>query len=269
MKNETPILSVRNLSIAYGSMEKPLVVLNDFNLDLYEGETVGIIGESGSGKTTAVRALVDLLPVGAKILSGNVSFRGKVVLEESRDRLAEIRGGGIGMIFQSASASINPLFRIGYQLRETLKAHGRWDENSHDEMTRLLTRLGFSDPKRVLRSYPHELSGGMLQRASIALAVALSPDAIIADECTSSLDVTTQIEVVGLLKEITSGQRGMIYVTHDLLLASELCTSLIVMYKGRIVERGTVEEVLRTPRDECTRALLRAIPKWAPRGEKP
>ena len=226
---------------------------------------IGIIGESGSGKTTAIRALIGLLPAVAVVESGQIDFGGRTVFGDGANRLDTLRGGGIGMIFQSASASINPLFRIGYQLEETLRAHGRWSASSPDDLTHLLSRLGLREPERVLRSYPYQLSGGMLQRAAIALAVAVSPAVVIADECTSALDVTTQAEVIEVLRTLADGGRGLIYVTHDLLLASRICTSLIVMYAGQIVERGETARVLGAPRHPYTRALLGAVPAWGPK----
>jgi peptide/nickel transport system ATP-binding protein len=260
-----PILSVEGLRITYRGRGAPLRAVDDFGLDLHAGEAIGIIGESGSGKTSAIRALIGLLPANATVESGTIVFRGATVFDREVDSLHTIRGGGIGMIFQSASASVNPLFRIGTQLAETLRAHGKWSATSHRDLLGLLSRLGLQEPERVLRSYPYQLSGGMLQRAAIALAVAVSPPVVIADECTSALDVTTQAEVVEVLQTLIEGGRGLIYVTHDLLLASKICTTLIVMYAGQIVERGDTRRVLEEPRHPYTRALIAAVPVWGPR----
>jgi oligopeptide/dipeptide ABC transporter ATP-binding protein len=260
-----PILSVDRLRISYRGRQGALRAVDDFGLDLHPGEVIGIIGESGSGKTSAIRALIGLLPANATVDSGTIVFRGETVFGPGADALATIRGGGVGMIFQSASASINPLFRIGTQLEETLRAHGKWSPSSHGDLVRLLAQLGLQEPERVLRSYPYQLSGGMLQRAAIALAVAVSPPVVIADECTSALDVTTQAEVIEVLRALIEGGRGLIYVTHDLLLASKICTSLIVMYAGQIVERGETRRVLEAPRHPYTRALLAAVPAWGPK----
>ena len=265
VESNAPILSVEGLRITYRGRQAPLRAVDDFGLELHAGEVIGIIGESGSGKTSAIRALIGLLPANATVESGTIAFRGATVFDRKVDSLHEIRGGGIGMIFQSASASINPLFRIGTQLRETLRAHGQWSTSSQGDLRRLLSRLGLQEPERVLRSYPYQLSGGMLQRAAIALAVAVSPPVVIADECTSALDVTTQAEVVEVLQTLIEGGRGLIYVTHDLLLASKICTELIVMYAGQIVERGETRRVLEEPRHPYTRALIAAVPTWGPR----
>jgi len=260
-----PLLSVQRLRVSYRTRQASLTAVDDFHLELRPGEVIGIIGESGSGKTTATRALIGLLPATATVESGRIVFRDRTVFDRGVDRLAAIRGGGIGTIFQSASASINPLFRIGRQLEETLRAHRRWSASSHDDLVRLLSRLGLQDPERVLRSYPYQLSGGMLQRAAIALAVAVSPAVVIADECTSALDVTTQAEVIEVLRTLVEDGRGLIYVTHDLLLAGRICTSLIVMYAGQTVERGPTARVLGAPCHPYTQALLAAVPAWGPR----
>lgn len=262
-----PLLAVRNLSVCFGSDRSRVLAVDDFSMDLNAGEVIGVIGESGSGKTTAVRALIGLLPMTASVTSGTIEFGGKRVFGEGLDDLQSIRGGGIGMVFQSASASINPLFTIGYQLREIWRAHRPWHASANGELRELLQKLGLMDADRVMRSYPHQLSGGMLQRAAIALAVAVSPRVIIADECTSALDVTTQIEVIDVLRTLVGEQRGLIYVTHDLQLASEICTKLIVMYAGQVVETGDTHSVLNSPRHPYSRALLAAVPVWGPKRE--
>jgi oligopeptide/dipeptide ABC transporter ATP-binding protein len=263
--NSVPLLSVRDLSVSFGAGASRILAVDDFGLDLHAGEVIGVIGESGSGKTTAVRALIGLLPTAAKVTSGTIDFAGQRVFGHGPNRLQSIRGDGIGMVFQSASASINPLFTIGYQLREIWRAHRDWHASANGELAELLRRLGLKDAERVMRSYPHQLSGGMLQRAAIALAVAVSPTVVIADECTSALDVTTQIEVIDVLRTLVGERRGLIYVTHDLQLASELCTKLIVMYAGKVVETGVTGAVLASPRHPYTRALLAAVPTWGPR----
>jgi ABC-type dipeptide/oligopeptide/nickel transport system ATPase component len=171
------------------------------------------------------------------------------------------------VIFQSAAATLNPLLRIGTQLKQVLKAN-RPDLSSSDvddRMRRVLTRMGFTDPDRILRAYPHHLSGGMRQRASIAIAVAPEPDVIIADECTSALDVLVQADVIDLLRELVDElDTAMLFVTHDLMLAADLCTHVSVMRHGKVVESGPAAAIMRAPQHEYTRALLDAVPAWVP-----
>lgn len=260
----TALLSAQDLTVSFGKGPQRIIAVQEFAVDLQPGETIGVIGESGSGKTTAVRALIGLLPSNAQVVSGMVAFGGETVFGNGTDRLRSIRGSGVGMVFQSASASINPLFTISYQLRETWRAH-RSAEPPPGALRDLLSRLGLEDPDRVLRAYPHQLSGGMLQRAAIALAVAISPKVVIADECTSALDVTTQIEVIEVLRSLARAGHGLIYVTHDLLLAAEFCSRLIVMYAGQIVETGDTRTILNAPRHPYTRALIAAVPTWGPK----
>lgn len=244
-----------------------VLALDHVDLTVERGEVVGLIGESGSGKTTLVRSVIGLLGRNCRPVAGRIRFRGETVLGDGVDKLRRVRGRHIGMIFQHATASLNPLVKIGAQIGEVLRTHGglaRGDvrQRSHD----LLARLGFDQPQRVLDSYPHQLSGGMCQRAAIAAAVATEPDLVIADECTSALDVTTQAEVIELLRTVTRERRWtLLFVTHDILLATELCSRLVVLYGGQIVEDGPTAEVIAAPRHPYTRALLDAVPLWRPR----
>lgn len=259
-----PLLSVKDLKVTFGRGAAQIIAVQGFSLELQPSEVIGVIGESGSGKTTVMRALMGLLPAMANVGSGQISFCGRPVFGAGGNHLQSIRGSGIGMVFQSASSSINPLFTIGYQLRETWRTH-RAGGAPDGALIELLRNLGLKEPERVLRSYPHQLSGGMLQRAAIALAVAVSPKVVIADECTSALDVTTQIEVIDVLRTLVRQGHGLIYVTHDLLLAGELCNRLIVMYAGQIVETGDTQSILQAPRHPYTRALIAAVPTWEPK----
>lgn len=239
------------------------------DLTVDAGELVGIIGESGSGKTTLVRSIIGLLGRNCAVVEGTIKFRGRTVFGDGKDDLRTIRGRDVGMIFQNATGSLNPLLKIGTQLREVLRVHTSLGPAELDRRAQnLLTELGLDDADRVLDSYPHQLSGGMCQRAAIAIAVAAEPALVIADECTSALDVTTQADVIGLLRRVTRDKGWcLLFVTHDILLAAELCTRLVVMYGGHVVEDGPVEQVVRAPRHPYTQALLAAVPLWRPRSQ--
>jgi oligopeptide/dipeptide ABC transporter ATP-binding protein len=230
-----------------------------------KGEIVGLIGESGSGKTTAVRSLIGLLDRNVRVIGGTVRLGGTTILAPGLDRTHEVRGGQIGTVFQGASRSLNPLLRIRTQMREVLRRH-RPDLSRADGdalASSILARLGLADPDRVLRSYPHQLSGGMRQRVAIALAVVTAPGLVLADECTTALDVTTQAEVVALLRELAREREvGMLFVTHDLLLASDICDRITVMYAGQAVETGPAKLILTEPAHPYTNGLLDSVPSW-------
>ncbi len=265
-----PLLSIRSLRVEAASASGRIVAVDKLDLDVRPGDIVGLIGESGSGKTTAVRSIIGLLARNVHIVDGCIRFQDRVVYGENGDDLKSIRGRHVGMVFQSASISLNPLMRITVQLKQVLKANrpDLSDSEIHERMTRVMSRMGFAEPERVLRSYPHQLSGGMRQRAAIAIAIASEPELVIADECTSALDVTTQKEVIELLQELTTDLgTALIFVTHDLLLAAELCTRIVVMYGGEVVESGTVDQVIKAPRHPYTRALLRSVPSFGKRSE--
>ena len=261
-----PLLSVRSLRVEATSSVGTIVAVDRFDLDVRPGDVIGLIGESGSGKTTAVRSLVGLTERNVRITGGTIRFRGERVLGDGRNRLGRLRGRHVGMVFQNASSSLNPLLRINTQMRQVLRAHRR-DQGAAARNARIeevISRMGFADPRRVLRSYPHQLSGGMRQRAAIAIAIVSQPELVIADESTSALDVTTQAEVMELVRELATDMgHSLIYVTHDLLLAAEVCTRVAVMYGGEIVELGPTLEVIRSPSHPYTLGLLRSVPMWA------
>jgi oligopeptide/dipeptide ABC transporter ATP-binding protein len=262
-----PLLEVAGMEVVYRGKSGPVLALDGVSLAIESGEMVGVIGESGSGKTTLARAIVGLLGRRAHVGGGEIRFGGELVYAPGRDRLGALRGDRIGMVFQHAAGSLDPVAKIGAQLREVLRAHR---DVSRAEARRtsfaLLERLGFDEPGRVLDSYPFQLSGGMAQRVAIAAATITQPDIVIADECTSALDVTTQAEVVEVFRSLADRAKwSLVFVTHDILLAAELCSRLVVMYAGQIVEDGSVRQVVDSPRHPYTRALIDAVPLWRPR----
>jgi oligopeptide/dipeptide ABC transporter ATP-binding protein len=263
----TALLETEGLRVVCGRGDEQTLAIDAVSLTIGRGEVVGLIGESGSGKTTLVRTVIGLQDRTCRPVTGRIRFGGDEVFGNGVDRLHTLRGRHIGMIFQHSTASLNPLLKVGTQLDEVLRVHDGGDRNRHGErIAGLLSRLGFDDPERVRNSYPHQLSGGMAQRVAIALAVATEPDMVIADECTSALDVTTQAEVIALLRSVTLERNWtLLFVTHDILLATELCTRLVVLYGGQVVEDGPTGRVVDDPRHPYTRALLEAVPVWGPR----
>ena len=258
-----PVLSVKNLSIGFGAGEP---VVRDVNFEVQPGETLALVGESGSGKTVTCRAVLRILPKVAKIHSGQIvlnSSRGEQNLTDlSEKKMRTVRGDTVSMIFQEPMRSLSPLHRIGNQVSEVLWLHrGQNEAQAKKTVLENFERVGFPDPERAYRSYPFELSGGMRQRAMIAMAMVSKPDLLIADEPTTALDVTTQAQVLGLMKELQRDTgMAMILVTHDLGVVANMAEQVVVMHKGRIMESGSAEAVLRDPAHPYTQQLFNAAP---------
>ncbi len=263
------VLQIEGLRVEAQWTGENLVLIDDLDLTLHSGEILGIVGESGSGKTSLVRTLIGLLARNVEVVAGQVDVCGERVVAPGVDRTPSVRGSRVGTVFQDASRSLNPVLKVRTQLREVIKRHrpkmSRHD--AHAEMVRVLERMQIDDAERVLDSYPHQLSGGMRQRVAIALAVVTNPALVLADECTSALDVTTQAEVVSLFRELVRDSGiALVFVTHDLLLAADLCDRVAVMYGGEIVEAGPTTRVLRTPHHPYTAGLLASAPGWSSDG---
>lgn len=260
------VLSIDDLSLRATVSGSELVVLDHVTVDLQPGEVLGVVGESGSGKTSLVRTLIGLLAGNVRIETGQVTVDGHAIASPVLDRTTKVRGRTIGTVFQDASRSLNPLLTVRHQLHEVLKAH-RPDltkAERHRTMVDVLQRMRIDEPERVIRSYPHQLSGGMRQRVAIALAVIANPKIVLADECTSALDVTTQAEVVKLFRDLVRDLGvALVFVTHDVLLAGDLCDRIAVMYSGQVVESGPTEQVLSRPTHPYTLGLLRSAPGWS------
>jgi oligopeptide transport system ATP-binding protein len=259
------LLEVSDLSVRFYPGQSAVRAVEAADLTLSPGRVLGIVGESGSGKSTILRAICGLVRPPGRVVSGSVRFDGVDLLRESPRAMQARRGVDLGMIFQDATTSLNPVFTIGNQIREVLrvKAGLSWSA-SRKEAVRLLDRVGIPDASGRVRAYPHELSGGMRQRAMIALAIATRPRLLLADEPTTALDVTTQEQVLELLYEL---QRelgmAMILVTHDVGVVAQLANDLVVMYGGMIVERGSTDRVIARPRHPYTKGLLEAMPRLA------
>jgi peptide/nickel transport system ATP-binding protein len=262
----TAILSVRDLSIDYRTRRGPVHAVRDVSFDIETGETVAIIGESGSGKTTLAISLIRLSPRSARITKGQILFTsdsGTVDIRAlAEDELRQFRWSECAMVFQAALSSFNPVINMWEQFADTGRAHGLKDATAVHARAEELLELVRLDPKRVLRSYPHELSGGTKQRVLIALSLLLKPQLIILDEPTTALDILTQRSIIDLLGQLkkTLGF-SMIFISHDLSIAAELADRMITMYAGTVVERASVTDLFYRPRHPYSVGLLRAVPR--------
>lgn len=259
---QEPILSVRDLHVKFRLRGRTLHALRGITLDVYEGESLAIVGESGSGKSVTAYSIMRILVEPGKIVGGEILFNGEDIVKYSKKQMREFRGKRVSIIFQDPMTSLNPTFTIGNQLREAILLHT--DRNRAEANARALEMLqlvGVNEPEKRLKQYPHELSGGMRQRVMIAMALACEPDILIADEPTTALDVTIQAQILELMKDLQK-KMGMaiIMITHDLGVIADMCDEIIVMYAGRVCERGTVDEIFYNPRHEYTKGLLRSIP---------
>ncbi len=258
-----PILSINNLSISFSSEGIENQVIKSISYDLYENEILGIVGESGSGKSVSSLAILGLLPKRiSKITEGSILFKEQELVGFDSKDFEKIRGNKISMIFQEPMSSLNPSMTCGKQVQEILKQHTSLSSSSNREETlSLFEKVKLPDPQRVFSSYPHEISGGQMQRVMIAMAIACKPDVLIADEPTTALDVTVQKDIILLLKELQQ-ETGMsiIFITHDLSLVSEIANRVLVMYKGSIVEQGQSETIFKNPTHDYTKALINSRP---------
>jgi peptide/nickel transport system ATP-binding protein len=262
MENPTPILSIRNLSVSFRTGSREVQAVKNVSIDVLPGQTVAVVGESGSGKSTTAAAINRLLPENGTITSGEVWFEGTDLTRASEREIQAIRGAGIGLVPQDPMSNLNPLMRIGDQIAESLEVHGLASGRAATaRVIELLDMVGIPDPARRVNQYPHEFSGGMRQRALIAMGLACRPRLLIADEPTSALDVTVQRRILDQLDQLTSEMGTSVFlITHDLALAAERADTIVVMYRGEIVETGRAAELLANPQHEYTKELLRAAP---------
>jgi len=261
------LLEVRHLSTHYVSARGARVTraVDDVSLTVGEGETLGIVGESGSGKTTLALSLLRLLPPAARIVGGEIRFEGEDLLTKSRGEMRRVRGKRIAMILQDPLASLNPLFTVGDQVAEPLRVHeGASRGNAWARARELLRAVRIAAPETRVREYPHQLSGGMRQRIVGAIAISCGPRLLIADEPTTSLDLTIQAQYLRLLRDLQR-ERGlaMIFITHNLGIVARMCDHVAVMYAGRLVEAGPVARIFSSAAHPYTQALLESIPRMA------
>ena len=261
MTTGTPLLEIRDLHVAFGATE----VVHGVNLTVMPGERVAVVGESGSGKSTTAHAIMGLLPGSGRVTSGQVLLRGEDVTHASEARLRKLRGREVGLVPQDPMSNLNPVARIGKQVAETLVVHGL--ASRRDAMARaveILGEAGLPEPERRAKQYPHEFSGGMRQRALIAIALACRPELLVADEPTSALDVTVQQQILDRLETLTHELgTSLLLVTHDLGLAADRADTVVFMSQGRIVETGPARDVLTAPQQEYTKRLVAAAPNLA------
>jgi oligopeptide/dipeptide ABC transporter ATP-binding protein len=258
------LLEVNNLAIEFASDEGPPVyAVKDVSFRLQAGERLGIVGESGSGKSVTALAIMGLLDPPGRVTSGTIRLRGRDILAMSEPELNQIRGRGMAMIFQNASGSLNPVFRIGWQIEEAIKLHqGIHGTHASRLAIEALRLVNIGDPERVAGSYPFEISGGMQQRAMIATALSCHPDLLIADEPTTALDVTTQAQILRELDSlITRLGTGIVLISHDLGVIAEYTDITLVMYAGVVCESGLTEDIIENPQHPYTRLLLAAVRK--------
>ena len=272
------LLSVKNLSIGirrFGKRGKKelLSSVEDVSFDIYPGEILGIVGESGSGKSLTALSLAGLLGENKELTQGSIIFQEKGaarnLLTLSEKELEAVRGKEISMVFQEPFTSLNPLVKVGAQIAETLELHGEKDKSLVKTRVReLMAKLKLPDPKKLAETYPHRLSGGMCQRVMIAMAMICRPRLLIADEPTTALDQSTQSQILALLKEINRDLgTSILFISHDLGVIKNLCSRVLVMYSGRILEEGNTDEVFFHPAHEYTKGLLGSIPGRAGRGK--
>ena len=253
-----PLLKVDGLTLAFGDTEP---VVRDVRFEVMPGETVGIVGESGSGKTMTALAIMRLLPVGARIVKGSILFDNLPLHQLSEAQMRQVRGGDIAMVFQDPFTCLNPVMRIGDQIAEAARLHrDRAEGDPYQLAVQMLRAVHLPDPERIARRYPHELSGGQRQRAMIAMAFICHPRLLIADEPSTALDVTVQLGILHLMREMQQQQgTAVLLITHDIGVVAYTCDRVLVMHDGTIVESGSVYEVLECPRHPYTQRLLEAV----------
>jgi peptide/nickel transport system ATP-binding protein/oligopeptide transport system ATP-binding protein len=268
---ERALLSVRNLRTVFGTARGEVVAVDDVSFDVNAGEVVGIVGESGSGKSVTALSIMGLLPQPpGRVAAGEIQFDGRDLLKLSAAEMRKVRGGTIGMVFQEPMSSLNPVFTIGDQVIETIRAHeGGGSRAARERAIEMLAKVGIPSPERRIDDYPHQLSGGMRQRVMIAMALACSPKLLLADEPTTALDVTIQAQILDLLRDLQQEFRMAIaIITHNMGVIAEFADRVVVMYAGHVVEEGPVGQIFDAPRHPYTVGLLASTPDMASETER-
>ena len=258
-----PLLQIQNLRTYFHTDEHTVKAVDDLSVEIQEGKTLGIVGESGSGKSVTSLSVMKLLSQTAQIESGSISFLGRDLVQLPEPEMRRIRGKEISMIFQEPMTSLNPVFTVGFQVMEALTLHQGISKNEARKRTiQLFEEVGIPEPDQRVDSYPHEMSGGQKQRVMIAMALSCNPKLLIADEPTTALDVTIQAQILDILRELRD-RRGMsiLFITHDLGVVAEIADDVAVMFRGKLVEYGSVFEIFSTPKHPYTRGLLSCRPR--------
>ncbi|MEK4304450.1 MULTISPECIES: ABC transporter ATP-binding protein [Oceanobacillus] len=269
MAQQEPLLSVHQLKAHFQSEDGLVKAVDGINFDVYQGETVCIVGESGCGKSVTAMSIMGLLPDTSKV-EGEINLAGKDLTKLSKGNMRRIRGNELSMIFQEPMTSLNPVMTIGEQMTEVLLEHQAISKKQATKKSlELIKMVGIGRGEQIIKSYPHQLSGGMLQRVMIAIALACDPKVLIADEPTTALDVTIQAQVLNLLQDLKEETNmSMLLITHDLGVVAEVADRVVVMYAGKVVEQGTVEEIFANPKHPYTKGLLQAKPVLGSRKKK-
>lgn len=260
--DQKALLSIQNLVVSFGTKKKRSEIIHSISFDVYENEIVGIVGESGSGKSVTSLSIMGLLPKKTAFLNGSISFEDQDLLKLDEKSYRKLRGKDIAMIFQEPMSALNPSLKCGYQVSEILRLHLKMNySEAKKETISLFKKVKLPRPDEIFNSYPHQISGGQMQRVMIAMAIACKPKLLIADEPTTALDVTVQKEILTLLKSLQQETKmAMLFISHDLNLVSEIADRVVVMYKGDVVEDATASEIFHNPQAEYTKALLAARP---------
>lgn len=256
------LLEIKDLTVQFKGQSGYQTAVKGIDLTIHRGQIFGLVGESGSGKSVTALSILNLLPKNAEISQGSIFFQGEDLLKKSETQMNQIRGNKISMIFQDPMTSLNPVFKVGRQIQDVIRRHQELKgRQAFAKVVDLLDQVGIQDPEQSFHAYPHEFSGGMRQRAMIAMAIACDPDLIIADEPTTALDVSTQSEILQLIQGLNK-ELGMtiLLITHDLGVVANMCTWLAVMQAGRIVENKDVYSLFQDPQDPYTRKLLASLP---------
>ena len=262
MEDNKFVLEVSDLHTTFKTDNGDVSAVNGVSFKLEPGKTLGIVGESGSGKSVTAYSIMQILAENGAITGGSVKYKGEDITKWNKKKMADFRGKCCSIIFQDPMTSLNPVFTVGYQLEEAVLLHtDRTKKEAKERAIEMLTLVGVNEPEKRVNQYPHELSGGMRQRVMIAMALACEPDILIADEPTTALDVTIQAQILELMQSLQE-KLGMaiIMVTHDLGVIASMCDEIIVMYGGRVCERGTADAIFYSPAHENTKCLLRSIP---------
>jgi oligopeptide/dipeptide ABC transporter ATP-binding protein len=258
------LLEIKNLTVKFFTYKSVVQAIGGLNLQIQKGETLGLVGESGCGKSVTAMSILRLVPIPpGKISSGQIWFEGEDLLTKSEDEMRRIRGKAISMIFQDPMTSLNPVFSVGDQVETVIRIHQNVRRSEAvDRAVEMLITVGLSDPTMLLKKYPHELSGGMAQRVMIAMALACRPSLLIADEPTTALDVTIQAQILSLMKRLKEDvNTSILLITHDLGVVAKMCQKVAVMYAGQVVEYGRLQHIYKNPKHPYTLGLLAATPK--------
>lgn len=270
MEKENRLLAIENLKTQFFTYGGVVEALDGVSFEIFKGEVFGLVGESGCGKSVTALSILGLVPKPGKIISGKVLLDGEDLLEKTDREMNKIRGSRISIIFQDPTSSLNPLFKIGYQVAEPFIYHrGIRPKRAWSDATQILKQTGLPDPADKAGNYPHELSGGMRQRAMIAMALTCQPDLLIADEPTTNLDVTIERQILDLVKDLQEDfGTSVLWITHDLGIIAEMCDRVAVMYAGNIVEMTDVRTIFHNPEHPYTKKLLKAIPAAGSSGKE-